>query len=260
MTSFFEAGKIFWSVVAPESLLVITLLAGFIALLRGRRRAATNLIGAVTALLVTIGFFPLGNLLMVPLESRFPANPPLTNVAGIVVLGGGGNIEVATRWHQPALNEAGDRFLAGADLARRFPKARLYFTGGNGRLLGGASEASMARRIFMMAGVAPKRIVLEGQSRSTAENARLLRQKIPAGASGQWVLVTSAFHMPRAMASFCAAGWKGLIAYPTDYQTSSFAADTTWTLASHLARINLGAKEWIGLLAYEWTGRASASC
>ena len=84
-----------------------------------------------------------------------------------------------------------------ADLARRFPQARIVFSGGNGDLVGGVPEAQVARDLLVTLGVAPDRITLEANSRNTSENARFTKALINPGASDPWLLVTSADHMPR---------------------------------------------------------------
>ena len=73
----------------------------------------------------------------------------------------------------------------------------------------------------------------------------------------RWVLVTSAFHMRRAVASFCAAGWKNIVPWPTDYRTGGFADRIGWNFAQNLNELNLGVREWTGLAAYSLTSRTS---
>jgi hypothetical protein len=63
--------------------------------------------------------------------------------------------------------------------------------------------------------------------------------------------------MPRAIGSFCAAGWRNLVPYPTDYRGGSFWDQVGWDLADNLTELNTGVKEWVGLLAYRVTGRSS---
>ncbi len=192
-----------------------------------------------------------------PLEQHYPANPNLDDVAGIVVLGGG---EVATRsahWDQPQVNEAGDRYLATISLARRFPGAFVLFAGGNGSLRDKElAEADVAEKLFLAAGVSRDRLILEGTSRNTAENARNALALRDPGTSGTWVLVTSAFHMPRAVEAFCAAGWSDLAPWPTDYRGDAFADGLGWDLAGNLTSLETVLREQVGLLAYRLTGRA----
>ena len=153
------------------------------------------------------------------------------------------------------MNEAGDRFLTGIALARRYPEAQLVFTGGRGAVLSsGPAGATIAEQIFRQAGIPEHRLTLEAASRNTAENASRTRQVVDGGGQGPWVLVTSAFHMPRAVATFCAAGWQNVVPWPTDYRTGSLWAEIGWSLASHLETLNTGIKEWVGLLAYRLLG------
>jgi len=113
----------------------------------------------------------------------------------------------------------------------------------------------MAERFFRYQGVSPERLLLEGQSRNTAENARL-SLALAAPAPGEtWVLVTSAFHMARAMRSFETAGWTGLVPWPVDYRTSSFTDGMDWNLIRNLLVLNTAIREQVGQIAYRLSGR-----
>lgn len=72
--------------------------------------------------------------------------------------------------------------------------------------------------------------------------------------AGPWVLVISAFHMPRAVGTFCAAGWRNIIPYPVDFRGAG-QLELGWDLGGGLSKLNMGLKEWIGLVAYRVTGR-----
>jgi len=78
-------------------------------------------------------------------------------------------------------------------------------------------------------------------------------------AGERWLLVTSAFHMPRAIGCFRAVGFD-VIPWPVDYRTSG--PGDAWRLfpraSEGLRRVDLAAKEWAGLLAYYVTGRSTA--
>ena len=264
-TLFFLASKLIWLLIRPESWLAGFFLIGILALWRGRLHAAKALLTTLLLALLTIGIFPMGLLLIAPLEARYPPAPVLQNIAGIIVLGGG---EEADRWAasgEIALNDAGERFLAGIALAHRFPEARLVFTGGSPSLIGaGPATNSLAEAIFQAGGIAPERILIEDRARNTAENASLTRALLEARGENpvartdrHWVLVTSAYHMPRAVATFRAAGWTNLTPWPTDFRGGVFRARIGWDLARNLDELNLATKEWVGLLAYHLTGRAN---
>lgn len=255
---FFLLSKLLGMMIRVETVLLLMIGAGLLLGLR-RPRRGRMWIGAAWLGFLLIAIFPLGNQLLRPLEARFSAHPHLDDVDAIIVLGGGADPATSAHWGDATLNEAGERYLAAIMLAHRFPEARLLFSGGSGRVIGTLrSEAAVARDILVQGGVAPSRIRLESGSRTTAENARLLRAMIAQGqGGGRQVLVTSAYHMPRAMGSMCSAGWRGLVAWPTDYRTSSFAEGVGWNLQANLQDLNAGIKEWVGLLGYYATGRSS---
>ena len=153
-------------------------------------------------------------------------------------------------------NEAGDRLLAGLMLARTFPEAPLLYTGGIGQLdQSGIPGADVAAMFLTGAGLPHDRLILERRSRNTAENATLSLPLRP-DRDGPWILVTSAFHMRRAVASFCAAGWGDLVPWPTDYRGGGFAEGIGWTFAANARDIEIGIREVVGLIAYRMTGRA----
>jgi uncharacterized SAM-binding protein YcdF (DUF218 family) len=255
-TLFFLTSKLVWALIRPESILLLLFAVGLFALRRKRMRTARVFLGASFACFVAIAILPIGNLLLVPLESRFKSNPELSNIAGVIILGGAENEVVSRVWDVPTVSEAGDRFLAGIKLANEFPEAKILFTGGSGKIIsGGADNAGVARQIFANSGIAESRIILEGKSRTTAENAGNTFDLIGDDGPGNWVLVTSAFHMPRAVGTFCKAGWVNFIAYPVDHRTTGFASGIGWNLAGNLETLNIAVKEWVGLLAYRLAGK-----
>lgn len=114
------------------------------------------------------------------------------------MLGGGESNIQSNVWSQPNTGEAGDRFITALTMAHKYPEAILLFNGGSGRLMGGASGSEIAQDIFLGAGLDKSRLILEGASRNTAENATMSLELVPDNLDGDWLLVTSAFHMRRA--------------------------------------------------------------
>lgn len=258
-TVFFIASKLLGALLRPDTWIVLALAAVVLAVVLNRRRLALW-VGSITLnLLVALAILPLGDLLLQPIERSFPAQPALDQVDGIIVLGGGEDARASAFWGQMQLNEGGERYTATLELARRFPEAQILFTGGSGALrdLAGAetSEADMAGQFFREQGVAPGRLLLEGQSRNTAENARLSLALAAPKPGETWLLVTSAFHMPRAMHSFEAAGWTGLVPWPVDYRTSAFKDGMGWNLTRNLLVLNTAIREQVGQITYRLTGR-----
>ncbi|ANK80002.1 MAG: hypothetical protein TEF_03755 [Rhizobiales bacterium NRL2] len=259
-TVFFIASKLVGLLIRVDTWVVLALALLVIALFMEWRRLAKVLAVGTFAVLLALSIMPLGDLLLRPLESAYAPAPPLDRVDGIIVLGGGEDAVASRFWGQAQVNEGGDRYLTALSLAQRFPRARILFAGGSGRLrdtAGGAvvTEADVAEEIFHAQGLARDRLLLESRSRNTAENARLSHALAQPAAGEVWVLVTSAFHMPRAMESFRAAGWEGLVAYPVDYRTSAFADGLEWEPAGHIETLNTAIKAWVGLIAYRLAGR-----
>lgn len=258
-TLFFVASKLIGALLRPDTWIVIALAAVVLALVFHRRRLALWLGSALLGALVTLSIFPLGDLLLQPIERTYPAQPVLDRVDGIIVLGGAEDARASAYWGQMQLNEGAERYTAALEMARRFPEARLLFTGGSGALrdLVGAevSEAAMAERFFLGLGVAQERLLLEDRARNTAENARLSLALANPDPNESWVLVTSAFHMPRAMRSFEAAGWPELTPWPVDYRTAAFSDRIGWGLIRNLQVLSIALREQVGRLAYRLSGR-----
>jgi uncharacterized SAM-binding protein YcdF (DUF218 family) len=256
-TVFFFLSKIFWVIIRPETLLLLLFVFGILFHRLRWPKLPFRLLASATLLLVVIAIFPLGDAFLAPLERKYSAGPSIDQVAGIVVLGGGEADIQSSVWGLPMTGEAGERFLTAFTLAQQHPQALVLFTGGSGRLLGGKSGADIAEDIFLGAGLPGERLILEHASRNTAENATMSLELAPDHVEGDWLLVTSAFHMRRAVASFCAAGWKNIVPWPTDYRTGGFVDRIGWNFALNLNDLNTGVREWIGLAAYSLTRRTS---
>jgi uncharacterized SAM-binding protein YcdF (DUF218 family) len=219
----------------------------------GRKLAVTTLV-----LLALSAFSPLGNLLLYPLESRFPAWDPSRGAPdGIIVLGGSVDTDLSAAHRTPVVSHAADRLLAPAALARRYPHARIVFTGGTANLVStDAREADYSAPILESLGIPKERLILERDSRNTWENAIFTRQLVSPKPGERWLLVTSAFHMPRSMGIFRKAGFD-VEAYPVDWRMGGREDLFTFTNVGGdgLAKTEVAVREWIGLLAYRLMGR-----
>ncbi|WP_354104977.1 YdcF family protein [Bradyrhizobium sp. LB14.3] len=221
----------------------------------GRKLAVTTLV-----LLALAAFSPLGNLLLYPLESRFPAWDPARGAPdGIIVLGGSIDTDLSAAHRTPVVSHAADRLFAPAGLARRYPNARIVFTGGTANLVETDSrEADYSAPILESLGIAKDRLILDRDSRNTWENAIFTRKLVSPKPGERWLLVTSAFHMPRAMGIFREAGFD-VEAYPVDWRMGGRDDLLSFTNVGGdgLARTEVAVREWIGLVAYRLMGRTS---
>jgi uncharacterized SAM-binding protein YcdF (DUF218 family) len=256
---FFILSKLVGLALQVESWIAIGMVLSLVAGHFARRRLARWSGGLTLALLLVIGVFPVGEVLIRPLEAEFPPRAAPVRIDGIVVLGGVEDPRATAAWGDPQLNEAAERLTTAAALAIANPEARLMFSGGSGRLrntlLGQPEIASVALDFFVSLGIDPDRITWESQSRNTAENARFSYEVAAPTSEETWVIITSAFHMGRALASFEAAGWDRITPYPVDYRTGDFSEGVGWNLSGNLNVLNIAIKEWVGRLAYSMTGR-----
>ena len=255
---FFTLSKLLGFFALPSNFLIAIGILGLVLLCTRFMRLASWLIVTSLVLIAILGLSPLGNALILPLEDRFPPwdashGPP----DGIILLGGMISPDVSAARGTVALNEAAERITATAELARRYPNARIIVTGGSSALIfDEGPEAPFAVRQLQALGVAHDRITAEEQSRNTVENAvfsRLIAQPKP---GERWLLVTSAYHMPRAIAVFRAAGFP-VEAYPVDWRTRGpeDAARPFGSLSEGLRRTDEAMHEWAGLVGYRLTGK-----
>jgi uncharacterized SAM-binding protein YcdF (DUF218 family) len=259
---FFPAAKILWFLLQPSSLMVGSVIAGALLLATAWRRLAHLLLWVGIVALLVCGISPIGDVLIRPLEQRFPRADLSSGVpiAGIIVLGGAEDSRAMDPRELAALNEAAERYTEAVVLARRLPQVRLVFTGGSGALVRTvAPEAHAAGRLFEALGIPRERLVLEDKSRDTFENAKLTAQLVNPKPRDQWLLVTSAWHMPRAMGVFRQAGF-AVEAWPVDYRAPR---EANWlrfndSVPEGLRRIDFVTREYVGLFAYYLHGRTNA--
>lgn len=257
----FVLPRLLWIVGNPLTLLLAAFCTGVaLSVVWRTRRIGFRLLFFTSLILVALAVLPVGRNMLQALEDRFPrpAAPP-ERIDGVLMLGGAFHAKLAEARGEVALNDGAERLFAFMELARRYPEARLAFTGGSGQLAPGRlTEAELLVRALAQAGFADARLVLEDRSRTTWENALLLREVVRPQPGERWLLVTSAWHMPRAVGSFRAAGWE-VIAWPVDYRTFPGAAfRPRFDLAGGLEAFEIAAREWIGLAGYRLLGRTEA--
>ena len=235
-----------------EVLFVVALLC-----LPCKRMLGLKLGWVALVLLVLLGWQPLSDAALRHLESQYPppawaatlTAPEWQRYAGLVALGGGTDPTwVGAGNDQVALNDSAERMTVPVVLMRQHSQLRLLFTGGEG-------EAVPAREFFESMGLPEQRMQFETVSRTTYENATLTAALPGVDKTRPWLLVTSAWHMPRALATFRAAGWN-VTPYPVDYRTGTRTPWTEYSLTKSLSHWQMTLHEWAGLLAYRVVGHA----
>jgi uncharacterized SAM-binding protein YcdF (DUF218 family) len=256
---FFWTSKLAWMMIAPDNLILCLLLIAWILLWRGAYRPATLLLGTATTVLMLVALFPVGEWLLYPLETRFASNPKLPDrIDGIIVLSGTEDAVRSSLWQQVELHDSAEREMAFLELARRYPNARLVFTGGSGSMVHQDDKAAdVANKLFDNLGLDLSRVTFERNSRNTYENAVISRELVRPDPAQTWVLITTAWHMPRSVGVFRKAGWP-VIPYPVDHGTRpGELLRIDMNLSGHLQSLVKGVREWVGLLAYYISGKTT---
>ncbi|MDD5242362.1 MAG: YdcF family protein [Sulfuricella sp.] len=257
---FFWLSKLAWLIIAPDSLLLVLVLVTWALLWRGKNRMAKRMLGLVAIVMLIVAFFPVGEWILYPLEKQFSANPALPQrIDGIIVLSGAEDANLSTAWNQVELGDGAERLLAFQALARQYPGAKLVFTGGSGSMVNQThKEADVAERLLKQQGLNASRVIFERESRNTFENVMLSKARVKPAVGENWILITSAFHMPRSAGIFCHAEWP-VIPYPVDHRTwPGRLLRIDLNLSSHLGGMVTGIREWVGLAAYYATGKTAA--
>ncbi len=258
----FIASKILWGLAQPGNALVLLLALGTLLLFsarNARRHAGRGIVAAVSVCFLILTIIPIGAWLLRPLEDRFPPPTMPNRVDGIIMLGGAVNPPLAADRGEPSVNDAAERILAMADLGRRYPDAKLVFTGGSGSLWGGKyREGEVMRAALEQAGLDTGRVLFENDSRNTWENAVFSRDLVTPKPGETWLLVTSAWHMPRSVGIFRRIGWP-VLAYPVDYRSRSDGKPyLLFELDANLGMVSVAVREWIGLAAYRLMDRTDS--
>ncbi len=243
-----------WWILAPSSLLALAVLLAFVAVRLRRRSAASVILAVLTAALIAITVVPLDDWLAAPLEDRYPAPSPLpARVDGIVVLGGSVDWRVTRARAQLTLDDAGERMVAVLALARRYPDAELVFTGLYQDEL--RSGWIHGERTLFASAFAGHDVHFLGAASSTYQEALQAGKLIGGPDGGAWLLVTSALHMPRAVATFRTLG-ANVVPFPVDYRSTG---DMSWRfdprLGRRLAELDRVVREWGALWVYRRSGR-----
>jgi uncharacterized SAM-binding protein YcdF (DUF218 family) len=259
---FLLLSKIVGLFVLPSTLLFATFLLGALLAATAWRRLALSLVVVALSAILVFGLLPVSDLILQPLENRFPRPAPSfdpASAAGIIVLGGVLDGAGLSRGEVGGLNEAAERVTEAVVLARRYPGLRIIFSGGSGGWIEFPPEAELIKDVLVALGLDEARLTLESQSRSTHENAVLTAQLLQPRPEQTWLLMTSAAHIPRSVGSFRKAGFK-VVAWPVDYRTGQDVSlmSLNRSFLEGLVVLDNAAHEYLGLLGYYLTGRTDA--
>jgi uncharacterized SAM-binding protein YcdF (DUF218 family) len=251
----FVLSKLLSAVTQPVFWLSLWWLLALVLLMRFRRIATSMLWGGMLVFGL-LGFSAVPDALLRSLESQYKAPNLMQSglYAGVIVLGGAtGSPSVYKAHGQVPLGDAAERMTLPIGLMRKFPNFELIFSGGEGRLVPtGTTEAELAKIFYEEQGVDMNRVTLESKARNTRENARQVAALLGERCKQPWLLVTSAWHMPRSMSEFEATGCN-VTAYPVDFHTSEESSWTEYSMAGSLGAWQKALHEYLGMFVYGLT-------
>ncbi len=255
---FFSVSKLFWLFFQPLTIIFVFLLLALILVWIGFRKLGLAAMLSAAIVLFFSAYTTLGSLLLVPLEDRFPKQAELpAHVDGIVVLGGYMNGDINAGRPGFELNSAADRIFETMRLAKLYPDAKVIVSGGDGAFFEEAiPEAESTRMMLADLGFSGDRFIFENKSRNTVENAEFSKELAQPKPGETWLLVTSAYHMPRSIGCFRKAGFD-VVAWPVDYKTPAKQSFSLYFESPNegLSRFSVAMREWVGLTAYWLTGK-----
>jgi len=256
---FYYVSKVAWFFATPSNLLISLVLLGLVlALFKRLRTFGIGVSLVFTLATLALGLLPIASYVLLPLEERFPTfRDDGKPVEGIILLGGSVEASDSVSRGSIVANESAERVLDTIGLAHRYPAARILISGGGGTVFGdGTAEAPVIADYFKSIGIDPARLLIENRSRTTSENATYSRELAKPREGERWLLVTSAWHMPRAVGVFEKAGFP-VTPYPVDFRTAGGSrTHRPFAFVSEgLRRLDIATKEWAGLIGYYATGR-----
>jgi uncharacterized SAM-binding protein YcdF (DUF218 family) len=254
---FFLVSKTIGVLLIPSNFIILVGLVGLILFCTRYGSIGRKLVCASVASFIICGL--IGNLLLVPLEARFPAwKAGNGEPDGIIVLGGAIDPDLSAARGVPVFGSGADRILAAASLAHRYPRVRIVYTGGNANLFlnDEAKEADYASTMFQSLGISRDRLLFERLSRNTQENAEFSKTLVTPKSGERWLLLTSAYHMPRSVGIFRKVGF-AVEPCPVDWKTGgpSNVFPMHSRFFDEVSLADIAVREWIGLIAYRMVGR-----
>jgi uncharacterized SAM-binding protein YcdF (DUF218 family) len=258
---FFFLSKTLGVILMPSNLMIGVGIVGLMFWFSSLAALGRKLVVASVLLMAICGFSPIGNWLLYPLEARFPQWKETGRAPdGVIVLGGAIDPNMSALHDVIVFGASVDRIVAAAALARRYPTARVVFSGGNANLIRNddSREADLSVSFFESFGISRDRMILERRSRNTYENAEFVKDMVSPKRGERWILVTSAYHMPRSIGIFRKIGFE-VEPYPVDWRTAGRSSLPMFSefLIVGLSRVDTACREWMGLAAYWITGKTS---
>ena len=240
----------------PLMLSFVALAGALVLYLAGVTIQLPYTVTAIVLIQLVLLVLPVSDALARTLEDQYPRAELPAHVDGILILSGGFETGVFASRRATSDNGSLLRIVAGAELARRFPDAKLVFAGTSGGPTERRTIESAALAQFLEGlGVEPGRTLFERVSFTTVENIQNTLALVKPREHEAWVLVTSALHMPRAMGVAHKLRWRPL-AWPSHYEAPAAGTPRAGVIypAQRFVAIDRALHEWLGIASYRLNG------
>ena len=216
----FILSKIIWYFLSPLNLLIALFLISFLFKILGKKFIYKLFLGIALCFFIVAGIFPTGLFILNKLENNHPIQNNLPKkIDGILILGGSVSTNITKDSNQVSFNESGERLTEVIKLIRIYNPSKIIYSGGSGTLNSNALPLTFVAKIFFSEmGIDMKKVIFESRSRNTYENILFSKEIIKPIKNEKWLLITSAFHMTRAINISEKLKLK-FIPYPVDFRT-----------------------------------------
>ena len=253
----FYLSKIIWLMLNPFNLFIFITFFSIFLYFFNLKRVSLIIFLINFIFIALISFIPIGSFLIYKIEKQYHSNIKIPErVDGILILGGATNPLHFKEYEQVSLNDSAERLVESVPIIKKFEKAKVIFSGGSGIVnrpdLG---HSQVAKSFYKKMGMEINKIIFEDSSRNTYENIIYSKKIANPKINENWLLITSASHMKRALLIADKNNWK-LIPYAVDFKNiKNFKLIPNLNLLTNLNLFQQGSHEWLGLVSYYLMGR-----
>ena len=248
--------KNIWLILGPINFLIILICIGLCLKLFKKKFSSNFFLILSFIYFCIIAVLPTGYYFLNKLESSFQSKKILeSNIDGLLILGGPSSSNLSYIHQQVSFNEAGERLTESIKVIKNFKPKKIIFSGGSPSQTFDSSHAYVAEKFFSEMGIETDNIIFEFKSRNTYENILFSMEIAQPKKEENWLIITSAFHMKRAIYIAEKLDWK-FIPYPVDFRTGLLPyTKPSITFLRNINTFDLASHEIIGLISYYFLGR-----
>ena len=248
----FYLSKILWLVLNPFNIFILFTIVTIFLYLISFKRTSIAIFFINSLYLFIISVLPIGNYLIYKIEKDYHSQSSIPDrLDGILILGGVTNPSMYKEFNEISVNGSAERLIESVSLIKRFNKSKVIFSGGSGIInrpdLG---HSQVAKSFYKKVGLDESRIIFEDNSRNTYENILFSKKIAQPKKNENWLLITSAYHMKRALLIGSKNNWE-FIPYAVDFKNKrKFKFVPSLNLLSNINSLQYGSHEWLGLISY----------